>query len=123
MTPAEDVGPLEAFPDRRVRCVTVAGRTVGVVRLGGEVFALRDRCPHEGASLCAGAVEELLGADGEQHLTVSDDRLVLACPWHGWEFDVRTGRTIVDPKIRAKTYRAWVDDARVFVEVGAGADG
>lgn len=49
-----------------------------VLRTGGEVFALRDACPHSGHSLSEG------------HLT----DCVVTCPMHGWEIDVRTGRVL-----------------------------
>jgi nitrite reductase/ring-hydroxylating ferredoxin subunit len=55
-------------------------------------------------------------------LEYDSDRLVLSCPWHGWEFDVETGRAIWDESYRAKTYATTVRDGRVLVEIGGSAD-
>ena len=48
-----------------------------------------------------------------------DARAKLSCPWHGWEYDVRTGRSLCEPeKVRVRTYPARVEDGRVLVELG-----
>jgi nitrite reductase (NADH) small subunit len=93
----------------------VGGREVGVVaEPGGAVHGIRNRCPHHGGPLCLGAVRERLsGGPGVYELA---DRLVLRCPWHGWEFDLETGVCVDDPALRAAVYPARVDAGRVLVQ-------
>ncbi len=42
---------------------------------------------------------------------------VIACPWHGWEFDLRTGRAVSDPRYRVRTFPVRVEAGRVLVEL------
>ena len=84
-------------PRRRRRSSSrVGGREIGVLAdpVTGDVHAVRNRCPHHGAPLCRGTLRTRLeGAPGGYALS---DRRVLACPWHGWEFDLANGRCLDD---------------------------
>jgi len=75
------VASLVELPPGAVRRVSVAGRAIAVFNLGGTVYALDDRCPHEGGFLSLGGVE---------------GRCV-RCPVHGAAFDLRTGRAVEPP--------------------------
>jgi len=79
------------------KLVTVKGREIGVFNIKGEFFALANKCPHEGAALCRGKLVGLALSDepGQYRLTRQGE--LLKCPWHGWEFDVRTGQSYCDP--------------------------
>jgi 3-phenylpropionate/trans-cinnamate dioxygenase ferredoxin subunit len=87
----------ELPPGTRKRCM-IDGRAVLVLNIKGELFALSDTCPHRGASLSGGILTGLVVADapGEYHYARQGE--ILRCPWHAWEFDVRTGRSHCDPK-------------------------
>lgn len=104
--------PIAALPpDSRV-IVTVAGISIGVFNVDGELFALRNRCPHQGAPLCAGVLTDLVvprfcGDEPPQRDLVRHGE-VLRCPWHGWEFDMRTGEAVIPHGGRTHTYRAFV---------------
>lgn len=79
------------------KLVTVKGREIGVFNVKGEYFALANKCPHEGASLCAGRLVGLAQSDGPSDYRLARQGEFLKCPWHGWEFDVRTGQSWCDP--------------------------
>lgn len=81
--------------------VEVGGRIVALCRSGDAVTALDGVCPHHGGPLGHGAV-----AEGR-----------VACPWHLWEFDCRTGAFDRDPSLRVETFRVEVRDGDVLVEV------
>jgi 3-phenylpropionate/trans-cinnamate dioxygenase ferredoxin subunit len=121
----------EILPGGR-RIVTLEGRSVGVFNVGGELFALRNACPHQGGPLCQGVLSGLAvpGPAGEYRYVRRGE--ILRCPWHGWEFDVRTGQSYVDPahaRVRtypvelvpgpnvAETYPATVEDDMVAVTI------
>jgi len=98
------------------RVVTrVAGREIGVVRgPDGELHGIRNRCPHHGGPLCFGTVRErLVGNPGRYE---PSGRLVLHCPWHGWEFDLASGVCVDEPTMRAAVYAVRIEDGRVFVD-------
>jgi nitrite reductase/ring-hydroxylating ferredoxin subunit len=93
------------------------GREIGVVRdpETGDLWAMRNRCPHTGAPLCLGTVagRDDTGGPGTYHLS---ERRILRCPWHGWEFDPQSGHCLDDPTMRVATYPVRVSDGRVEVE-------
>ena len=88
------------------KLVTLEGREIGVFNVKGEFYALLNKCPHSGAELCRGMVIGLAQSDepGEYNLTRPGE--FLRCPWHGWEFDIRTGQSWFDPKkVRTRAYK------------------
>jgi nitrite reductase (NADH) small subunit len=110
-----DLGSLEEL-ERAGRVVArVGGRELGVL-LGpdGVPHGVRNRCPHRGGPLCLGSVRErTIGSPGRYELS---GRLALRCPWHGWEFDLETGRCLDDPAVRAAVYPVRIESGRVLVE-------
>lgn len=80
------------------KVVSVRGRPIAVFNVGGEFFAVLDRCPHEGASLSCGARVGLVQSDEPGRFSFSRPGEFVRCPWHGWEFDIRTGQSWCDPK-------------------------
>jgi len=94
----------EIPPGSRKR-VTVRGRPIVIFNLGGEFFALADRCPHQGAPLSDGHLTGLLESAEPGCYSYTRMGEILRCPWHGWEFDVRTGQSYCDPeRIRTRAY-------------------
>ena len=94
----------EIAPGER-KIVTVAGRSIGVFNVGGEYFALRNRCPHQGGALCEGQLWGVLQSECPGQFDFQPSREVLACPWHGWEFHLRTGQSWCAPeKLRVSRY-------------------
>jgi 3-phenylpropionate/trans-cinnamate dioxygenase ferredoxin subunit len=73
------------------KIVTVNGREIGVFNLNGEYFALANRCPHEGGPLCQGNIIPLIQSDRPGQYRLTRHQEFLRCPWHGWEFEIRTG--------------------------------
>jgi nitrite reductase/ring-hydroxylating ferredoxin subunit len=92
------------------KIVTVRGREIGVFNINQEFFALINRCPHQGAPLCRGEILSKLESPspGEYRLTRKGE--MLRCPWHCWEFDIRTGQSWCDPdSVQARTYNVAVE--------------
>jgi nitrite reductase/ring-hydroxylating ferredoxin subunit len=111
-----NVGPLSGFPERSVTVVDAGGREVGIVRWDGDVYALSNVCTHQRGPLCRGALSSRLTAAAPGTMELDDDIPVIACPWHGWEFDVRTGKAVWDARYAVRTYPAAVEDDCVVVE-------
>jgi 3-phenylpropionate/trans-cinnamate dioxygenase ferredoxin subunit len=92
------------------KIVEVAGRSLGIFNVNGEYFALRNRCPHQGAPLCEGRLWGALTADRPGEFHYSRPGEILACLWHGWEFDLRTGQSWCDPvRLRVRPYAVSVE--------------
>jgi 3-phenylpropionate/trans-cinnamate dioxygenase ferredoxin subunit len=92
------------------KIVTVNGREIGVFNLNGEYFALANRCPHEGGPLCQGHIIPLIQSDRPGQYRLTRHKEFLRCPWHGWEFEIRTGQSWCDPKsTRARQFEVKVE--------------
>ena len=111
------------LPPGTRRIVTVGARSIGVFNVGGRYFALRNVCPHQGAPLCEGPLTgtTLPGPPGT--FRYGREGEILRCPWHGWEFDVTSGRSIFNPHaVRVRAYPVAVEDADCSADADCGPD-
>ena len=97
--------------------VTAGGRQLVVVRWHGEVHALRNICPHQNQSFECGAVRERIVARERGEMEPDFEDPILICPFHGWEFQLTSGRCTSDPGLRVKRYPARIEGGRVLVEI------
>lgn len=106
------VGPVKEIPPGTSKIVTVGRRSIGVFNIKGEFFAIRNTCPHQFAPLCLGEVTGMVTSTGPGEMSYSRDGEIIRCPWHGWEFDIKTGRSIFNPhRVRVKSYEVSVEGA------------
>ena len=94
----------ELVPGQR-KIVTIGHREIGVFNVDGNFYALRNLCPHRGGPLCMGRVRPLVVTTGVYQRDYEREGEILKCPWHQYEFDIKTGQALYDEKLRAKTYR------------------
>jgi nitrite reductase (NADH) small subunit len=107
--------PLREAPNEgSVKILEVGGHRVGLYHVAGSYHALADRCPHRGAPLCAGRIATPIEADSGT-LTLGARNSIVRCPWHKWEFDIATGRSLVDNRLRARRYAVHLDGEHVVV--------
>ncbi len=105
------------IPPGARKLVTVRGRPIAIFNIGGEFFGLFNRCPHQGGSLCDGVLTGLLQSSDPGTFRYIRKGEILRCPWHGWEFDVRTGQSYCDPeRLRTRTYPVGVAHGQALVE-------
>jgi nitrite reductase/ring-hydroxylating ferredoxin subunit len=91
--------------DGERKLVHIRGRDIVIFNLNHEYFAILNRCPHEGGSLYHGDQIGCVRSRGPGSYEYSADRSIIRCPWHAWEFDIRTGQSYCDPKrIRVRRY-------------------
>lgn len=111
------IATVEEIPSGDARSWRWAASLSASLTSGAPTTRSRTSCPHQGAPLCRGNVkgttlpskpgEYIWGRDGE----------IIRCPWHGWEFDILTGRSLFNPhRVRVKAYE-------VTVEPGEPAEG
>jgi 3-phenylpropionate/trans-cinnamate dioxygenase ferredoxin subunit len=90
--------------------VTVLGKQVGIFNVRGTFYAILNRCPHKGAELCKGDVVGLIESDRPGDIRLDSSRVFIACPWHGWEYDLANGQSWFNPlKTRARPYPVSVE--------------
>ena len=110
-------------PGGTQNCRAVPGQGLVLVSLtsNGSFYAVRNICPHKNGPLCTGELSGRVTTDAPPSThgaTIAVDGLgeILRCPWHQWAFDIATGRCLVDPEIRAKTYPVKVKGDNLVVE-------
>ena len=110
------VATVREIPPGGRKLVTVKGRPIAIFNIGGEFFGLLNRCPHQGGSLCEGRLIGLVEASEPGHYSYSRSGEILRCPWHGWEFDIRTGQSRCDPdRYSTKSYDVAVEPGERLV--------
>ena len=92
---------LSDLPPHRGYLVEVAGEAIALFRVGDEVYAIENTCPHRGGPLAFG---DLRG-------------VTVHCPLHAWAFDVRTGRCDEFPEASLRTFPVHVDGEEVQLEL------
>lgn len=104
------VARVEDIPVGERKIFSVRGRAIVVFNQGGEFFAILDKCPHSGAPLSKGTLVSLVESGEPGVYQRSRPGEMLKCPWHSWEFDIRTGQSYCDPaSTRAKKYAVSVE--------------
>lgn len=104
------VGKAADLPPGQRMLVTVKGVPIGVFNIHGGYHALINRCSHQGGPLCRGELVGLAHSSGPGEYAWVRSGEILRCPWHAWEFDVKTGKAIADPQnVRVKTYEVTVE--------------
>jgi nitrite reductase/ring-hydroxylating ferredoxin subunit len=121
------VGQIHEFREGEMRVCRAGSAEIGVVMWRDSFYAVRNVCPHQGAPICLGrigpkivAVDSAVGS-----LDLDESAPVLACGWHGWEFDVRTGRPAWEEpgggrsrrSYHLRTFPVVVKDGAVFVDL------
>lgn len=95
------VAKVGAIPNGQGQAFAVNGRMVAVFCIDGTYSAIDDFCPHMGASLAGGRLD-----DG-----------VVMCPWHAWRFDVCDGTWCDNPKIKIDTFQCRIEGDEIQVKV------
>ena len=119
------VGKTDDLAEGAGMLVTVANRSIGVFKVGGEFYGLMNKCPHLGGELCKGRLTGALTSDGPGDFHYDPETVLIMCPWHGWEYDVRTGQSYLNPKTQpARPYQVQVENGgEVTVELDDGRVG
>lgn len=120
--PELNVGMAASFSDPGRKLIEASGVEVGVFKLGGEFYAYENVCPHIGGPACQGKiiakVEESVNPDRTSSgMEFSKTKLHVVCPWHGFEFDIKTGRHPGNHRYRLKPIKVRVEDGHVIVSL------
>jgi len=98
----ERTANLSEIPVGSIKEVQVAGTPVALANVGGKLYAINNTCLHRGGPLGQGQLEGT----------------VVTCPWHGWQFDVTTGKAVMNPSAGVGCFRTEVQGEEVYVDLG-----
>ena len=115
--PEKFVAKLDEFKDGERRIVFVGDNEIGVFRHEGAFYAYSNFCLHQGGPACEGLtiakVEERLRPDKtSMGLYFSESEMHFVCPWHGMEYDMKTGECVSDRRMKLKKYRGRAEGRR-----------
>jgi 3-phenylpropionate/trans-cinnamate dioxygenase ferredoxin subunit len=117
MMPRHVVARTAEIPPGSRKLVRLGARSIVIFNIKGELFALSAKCPHKGGSLAHGKLTGLVQSSDPREYRYSRAGEILRCPWHNWEFDVRTGRSWCDPqRLRLVNYAVCVQPGAELVE-------
>jgi nitrite reductase (NADH) small subunit len=85
-----------------IREFHVEGRAIAVANVDGKFYAINNTCLHRGGPLGQGAM------NGK----------VVTCPWHGWQYDVTTGKVTQNPSVGVDCYPLEVRGEDIYVDIG-----
>ncbi len=116
------VGSVKDFEDPGRKVVGFENFEVGVFKVDGEFYAYLNQCPHLGGPVCQGKmiakVEEVIADDKtSKGMTFSKTKLHIACPWHAYEFDIRTGAHPGNARARLRKIKVTIMDGEVVIAV------
>ena len=95
------VAKVEEIPEGTGKELAAAGRVVALYHVEGAFYALDGVCPHAGGPLGEGVLE---GS-------------IVTCPWHGWQFDVASGRHCLNANLQHATFPVRIEGDDIFVEL------
>lgn len=114
------VARADEIPEGGRKMVEAGGYSIGIFNVHGTFVAVLNVCPHELGPVCLGRVggTTLPSAPGEYRW--GHEGKILACPWHGWEFDLLTGQALADRR-RLRLFPTSVENGQVVVTLKSSA--
>ncbi|MDE2929237.1 MAG: Rieske (2Fe-2S) protein [Acidobacteriota bacterium] len=114
---------VDSLPPGSRRVVKIGVRSIGVFNVDGRFYALRNSCPHQGGPICLGHLTGFATSPTPGEFEYLRKGEILRCPWHGWEFDVKTGQSWFDPaRLRVATYPARVESGATLAADHCGSE-
>lgn len=89
------------LPIGSIREFQLDGKTIALANVGGKIYAINNTCLHHGGPLGQGAL----------------DGCLVTCPWHGWQYDVTTGKVGQNPSVGVDCYKVEIRGEDIFVEI------
>ncbi|MBV8629968.1 MAG: Rieske (2Fe-2S) protein [Silvibacterium sp.] len=117
------VGKVSEFGDPGRKVVDVRGKEIGIFQLDKTFYAYHNSCPHMDGPVCQGIVLPLTTEDVDPETCkglgrgFSKKHTNIVCPWHGMEFDIRTGEHPTDAQFRLRKIPVRVEKDLVYVTV------
>lgn len=98
----------------------IEGTSIAVYRFQNRYYAYVNQCPHQGGPPCEGIVLPQVQIEmferGSFREVVSSDQYNIVCPWHGVEFDLKSGVCLADKRLRLKQYEVIVQGEDLFIK-------
>jgi nitrite reductase/ring-hydroxylating ferredoxin subunit len=102
--------------------VQLQGKEIGVFNVNDEYYAYPNWCAHQGGPTCEGPITGTHIAEYDRFSLTLDlewtkNGEIINCPWHGWEYDIKTGECLSNRNIKLPSYPVTVRDGKILVEI------
>ena len=94
-------GQVSQFESGKIHKIEHGETVIALVNIDNTFYAVDGVCGHAGGPLCRGEVVE--------------KEFVITCPWHGWEYDLKSGECLMDPSLSQKTFTVYVEGDNVQI--------
>lgn len=113
------VAAADEIPVGGRKMITIGKRSIGLFNVDGAFHALPNLCPHQLGPLCEGNVSGTTASNIESGWKVEwvQEGEIVACPWHGIEYHIPTGRCLAFQEISVRTYKVWEEDGQIWLEI------
>jgi len=111
------VGTADEITEGQHRVYEVLGRLVVIYNIRGEYYALLNYCPHQGAEICKGPVNGTTIPSDVYAYSFGREGEIVRCPWHGWEFEIKTGNPLAPHNMKLRRYEVILDDGKLGIKL------
>jgi nitrite reductase (NADH) small subunit len=109
---------VQDFEKKNRMIVEIKGMELGLFRANGAYYAYRNICPHAAAPVCEGTICGTRLPSGVFEYVYGKDQEVLRCPWHGWEFDLTSGKHLADESgVKLRGYEVQVEGDQIYIVI------
>jgi nitrite reductase/ring-hydroxylating ferredoxin subunit len=115
--PLHHVADLDQLEEAKAKIVAVGGRSIGLIKTNGKIYAVRNVCPHKGAPICRGQVRGTMLPSEPATFIFGLENQVVQCPWHGWEFSLEGGGRLCEGEAKLTLYPVIVQETSVFIDL------
>lgn len=120
--PEFNVGRVQEFADGDRKLAVCGEFEIGVFKIDGEFYAWHNRCAHQAGPVCQGRilkrVLEPIDADRcVRAQTYDESETHIVCPWHGYEFSIKTGQHPGNPRVRLRKADLSIRDGEIYVSL------
>jgi nitrite reductase/ring-hydroxylating ferredoxin subunit len=116
------VAKLAEFADGERRIVKDGDLEIGVFHWKGSFYAYENQCVHQGGPACEGImmhkVEDVIAKDKTWQGQKFSDAMHFVCPWHGYEYDLKTGECASDRRLKLRSFNVVKKNEDIYVHVG-----
>ena len=109
------VGKASEIRETAKKIVEVNGQEMGVFYVDGEYYAWRNFCPHGAAPVCQGTVCGTKLPSEVYRYEYGAEGQILRCPWHGWEFHLKTGKHLAESNAKLRGYPVQLEEDDLYV--------
>ena len=96
--------------------VEIDGVEIAMVNVNGQLYAFRNRCPHQGVEMIYGSISGAMLPSNPGEFIYGCDNQIVRCPLHGWEFDMNTGKSLFNPdKVSIGSYEIQEDQGSIVL--------